>query len=450
MAIYMVSSTAGAHTLVQKVEDAINDLLQLIHTYMSKNTFVQVVTSKLFKRRKEQLEAVVKQALSDLDFTMGIHMGNNVNEIRSEVSEIGSNVNAVVDVLNRLGSQVADMKRCMSTTLKDGRARYAQPQLFKEPAVSVAESLAEDRRKRRQQKWGEIEIPQEDVHRMDFLGHGGFGEVYSGDYKGKNVAIKIIYVDHGLNGLCVGDNKRKNDRVSAQMAERASSKQKEFMQEVDMMYHLKSPHTVLLHGVITSHRDRLELVMELLEEDLGTYLLNAKEPLPEEDSRRIIGDICAGMAFLHENHTIHGDLKSANVLLDKSDRAKIGDFGTSRTTKHTNSTRLVTRTAGHGTNKMTSQWTAPEVLYGERNSYASDVYSFGVVLWEVMSRKTPWSELAGNHAVFYRVFTMQQRPAIPTGTPPDIEEDMTRCWAHQHRNRPDLFYLSTRYPLCND
>ncbi|CAM9692821.1 unnamed protein product [Ectocarpus sp. 6 AP-2014] len=444
------SSSAGAHTLVQKVEDAINDLLQLIHTYKSKNTFVQVVTSKLFKRRKDQLEAVVKQALSDLDFTMGVHMGSNVNEIRSEVSEIGSNVNAVVDVLNRLGSQVADMKRCMSTILKDVRSRTAQPQLFKEPAVSVAESLVEDRRKRRQQKWGEIEIPQQDVHRMDFLGQGGFEEVFSGDYKGKNVAIKIIYVDHGLNGLWVGDNKRENDRISAQMAERASSKQKEFMQEVDMMYHLKSPHTVLLHGVITSHRDRLELVMELLEEDLGTYLRNAKEPLPEEDSRRIIGDICAGMAFLHENHTIHGDLKSANVLLDKSDRAKIGDFGTSRTTKLTNSTRLVTHTAGHGTNKMTSQWTAPEVLYGARNSYASDVFSFGVVLWEVMSRKTPWSELAGNDAVFYRVFTMRQRPAIPTGTPPDIEENTKRCWAHLPRDRPDFFDLSRRYPLCNN
>ncbi|CAM9496872.1 unnamed protein product [Ectocarpus sp. 12 AP-2014] len=432
------SSSAGAHTLVQKVEDGINDLLQLIHTYKSRNAFVQVVTTKLFKRRKEQLEAVVKQALSDLDFTMGVHIGSNVNEIRSEVSEIGSNVNAVADVLNRLGSQVADMKRCMSTVLHDGRSRCAQPPLFKEPAVSVAESLAEDRRRRRQQKWGEIEIPQEDVQRMDFLGQGGFGQVYSGDYKGKNVAIKIIYVNHGLNG-----------RRSAQMLERASSKQKEFMQEVDMMYHLKSPHTVLLYGVITSHRDCLKLVMELLRQDLGTYLRNAKEPLPEEDSRRIIGDICAGMAFLHENETIHGDLKSANVLLDENDRAKIGDFGTSRTTKHTDSTRLITHTAGRGTNKMTSQWTAPEVLHGARNSYSSDVYSFGVVLWEVMSRKTPWSELARNDAVFNRVFIMRQRPAIPTGTPPDIEENMRRCWAHLPRNRPDFIYLSRRYPLSN-
>ncbi|CAM9140127.1 unnamed protein product [Ectocarpus sp. 4 AP-2014] len=432
------SSSAGAHTLVQKVEDVINDLLQLIHTYKSRNAFVQVVTTKLFKRRKEQLEAVVKQALSDLDFTMGVYIGTNVNEIRSDVSEIRSNVNAVADVLNQLGGQMDDMKRCMGTRLNDGRSRCAQPPLSKEPAVAVAESLAEDRRKRRQQKWGEIEIPQEDVQRMDFLGRGGFGQVFSGDYKGKNVAIKIIYVDHGLNG-----------RGSARM-ERASSKQEEFMQEVDMMYHLKSPHTVLLHGVITSHRDRLELVMELLRQDLGTYLRNTKEPLPEEDSRRIIGDICAGMAFLHENHTIHGDLKSANVLLDKSDRAKIGDFGTSRTTQHTNSTRLVTHTAGHGTNKMTSQWTAPEVLHGARNSYESDVYSFGVVLWEVMSRKTPWSELARNDAVYYRVFVMRQRPAIPTGTPSDIEENIKRCWAHLPRNRPDFDYLSSTYPLCNN
>ncbi|CAM9869295.1 unnamed protein product [Ectocarpus fasciculatus] len=445
------STVAGCTTLVQKVEDAISELLQLINTYKSKNTFVQVVTSKLFKRRKEQLEAVVKQALSDLNFTMEVHIGTNVNEIGTNVKEIGTNVNAMTDKLNRLGGHMAAMKRHMSTILQDGRTRGAQPGLFEEPQASGAESLAEARRRRRQQIWGDIEIPEKEVHIMDFLGQGGFGEVYMGDYGGKNVAIKVqIYVDHGLNGHCVGRNTSKVGRVSAQMAERASSKQKEFMREVDMMYHLKSPHTVLLHGVITSHRDRLELVMELLEGDLNAYLRNAKEPLPEEVSRRIIGDVCAGMAFLHENETIHCDLKSANVLLDKNDRAKIGDFGTSRTTKNTNYTRLITHTAGHGTNKMTSQWTAPEVLYGEKHSYASDVYSFGVVLWEVMSRKTPWSELANNEAIFNHVKILEQRPAIPTGTPPDIEEDMKSCWAQQPRNRPDFAFLSRRYPFCND
>lgn len=49
----------------------------------------------------------------------------------------------------------------------------------------------------------------------------------------------------------------------------------------------------------------------------------AEEPLPEDQVRRIILDVCAGMAFLHGKETVHGDLKSANILLDGTGRAKV-------------------------------------------------------------------------------------------------------------------------------
>lgn len=96
------------------------------------------------------------------------------------------------------------------------------------------------------------------------------------------------------------------------------------MREVDIMVRLKSGYTVDVCGVITARKDRLVLVMELLEGgDLRTFLDRSEEPLPKEDVQRIIGDVCAGMAFLHENGVVHGDLKSANVFLDGNDRAKV-------------------------------------------------------------------------------------------------------------------------------
>lgn len=79
-----------------------------------------------------------------------------------------------------------------------------------------------------------------------------------------------------------------------------------------------------VYGAITSRRDRLVLVMELLAGgDLRTFLKKAEEPFPEEQARRIMRDVCAGMAFLHGKNTIHGDLKSANVLFDGAGRAKV-------------------------------------------------------------------------------------------------------------------------------
>ncbi|CAM9322184.1 unnamed protein product, partial [Ectocarpus sp. 8 AP-2014] len=104
---------------------------------------------------------------------------------------------------------------------------------------------------------------------------------------------------------------------------------KAFLRELDAMIRLRSPHTVNVYGAITSLPNRLVLVMEFLAGgDLRSMLKRAEHPLPEAQCRQIMGDICAGMAFLHSKATVHGDLKSANILLDGRGRAKIGDFGT--------------------------------------------------------------------------------------------------------------------------
>lgn len=64
--------------------------------------------------------------------------------------------------------------------------------------------------------------------------------------------------------------------------------------------------------------------MELLPGgDLRHRLRKAKEPLDEKVMRQIVRDICCGMAFLHAKQTVHGDLKSANVLFDAAGSAKV-------------------------------------------------------------------------------------------------------------------------------
>ena len=102
------------------------------------------------------------------------------------------------------------------------------------------------------------------------------------------------------------------------------NRRKAFWRELQAMIRLRSPHTVHLYGAITSRQDRLVLVMELLPGgDLRGLLKDATEPLLEEHARRIIRDICAGMSFLHKKETVHGDLKSPNVLFDGTGRAKV-------------------------------------------------------------------------------------------------------------------------------
>ena len=55
---------------------------------------------------------------------------------------------------------------------------------------------------------------------------------------------------------------------------------------------------------------------------------------PWSDRLRILRDVAEGMAFLHDKHdSVHRDLKSGNVLLDRENgllRGKIADFGMSK------------------------------------------------------------------------------------------------------------------------
>lgn len=52
--------------LLENIRESIDDLVQLIQTYKSKNKLVRVITSSLFKRRQEALEFAINGALSHL------------------------------------------------------------------------------------------------------------------------------------------------------------------------------------------------------------------------------------------------------------------------------------------------------------------------------------------------------------------------------------------------
>lgn len=54
------------HILIEDVHDAVADLVELIKTYKSNNKMAQAITSSLFKRRQEEVEALIDRAVSHL------------------------------------------------------------------------------------------------------------------------------------------------------------------------------------------------------------------------------------------------------------------------------------------------------------------------------------------------------------------------------------------------
>lgn len=191
------------------------------------------------------------------------------------------------------------------------------------------------------------------------IGEGGFGVVYKGYVNNRTVAVKKLaaMVDISIDEL-----------------------KQQFDQEIKVMAKCQHENLVELLG-FSSDGDDLCLVCVYMPN--GSLLdrlscLDDTPPLPWHMRCRIAQGAANGISFLHENHQIHRDIKSANILLDEDFTAKISDFGLARASDKFAQTVMTSRIVG------TTAYMAPEALRGEITP-KSDIYSFGVVLLEIIT-----------------------------------------------------------------
>ena len=219
------------------------------------------------------------------------------------------------------------------------------------------------------------------------LGRGSDAAVYRGTWHGTPVAVKL------LHEALVDPSNAEEGRV-ALLAR--------FLQEGRRLRRLRHPNIVMFWGLCRSQVGLPALVTELMD---GTLMdrYNARPPLGLLQELRLLRDVSAALSYLHSLDIIHRDLTTSNVLVSKEGRAKVADFGLSRSL-HDDSPEVLAMTQASGTSPTnvlamtqapgTLLYMSPESLTAEATyDLAMDIFSFGVLMMALILRREPDSRL---------------------------------------------------------
>lgn len=133
---------------------------------------------------------------------------------------------------------------------------------------------------------------------------------------------------------------------------------------------LHHPHVVQLYEIIATETS-IWLVFELCAGgELFDYLVEQGR-LQEVEARRIFGQLCLALGYVHAQGVVHRDLKLENVLLDEKCNVKVADFGFGR---EFDKNKLMETYCG------TTGYASPEMLAGRKytgeGAVASLLFSF--------------------------------------------------------------------------
>ncbi|KAB1211411.1 hypothetical protein CJ030_MR6G021399 [Morella rubra] len=160
------------------------------------------------------------------------------------------------------------------------------------------------------------------------------------------------------------------------------------MKQVSVLGRLHHRNLVNLVGYCVD-KGQYMLVYEFMSNGSLENLLHGQEEqiLSWDERLQIALDISHGIEYLHEGAVppvIHRDLKSANILLDQSMRAKVADFGLSKEEVFDG------RNSGL---KGTYGYIDPAYISTNKFTMKSDVYSFGIIIFELITAIHPQQNL---------------------------------------------------------
>jgi len=196
-----------------------------------------------------------------------------------------------------------------------------------------------------------------------------------------------------------------------------------FDREARIAGQLNHPNIAAIYEV-GEHESSPYIAMQFIE---GENLQSARKGMARPQIVRTLREASEAVDYAHRQGVIHRDLKPSNLMLDRSGRVFVMDFGLS---KHT---EVGGRSAGlSGTNLVlgTPAYMPPEQARGELKSVdaQSDVYSLGATLYEMLTGLPPFvSESTAQ--ILLQVLNVDPLPPrkFVADLPRDLETIVLKC-----------------------
>lgn len=152
------------------------------------------------------------------------------------------------------------------------------------------------------------------------------------------------------------------------------------------------PKVNTLFGLsINEKKQEIYFMLEVMDTDLHRVINRNPSFLTQENMKSIVKQILQGIKAIHSVGILHRDLKPANILVTKTCRVQITDFGLARYVSKTPSpieSELLFSVPM--TEYVVTRWyRAPELLLSPNNPYseAIDLWSVGCIFAEMINRK---------------------------------------------------------------
>ncbi|SHE36053.1 Stk1 family PASTA domain-containing Ser/Thr kinase [Desulforamulus putei] len=192
-----------------------------------------------------------------------------------------------------------------------------------------------------------------------------------------------------------------------------------FRREAQAVASLSHPNIVSIYDVGQENGSHY-LVMEYVDGESLKELIRREAPLSPTRVIQLGRQIAEALEHAHENNIIHRDVKPHNILITRSGRAKLTDFGIAQASAST-----LTHT---DTIVGSVHYISPEQARGEPAGPKSDIYALGVVLYEMLTGQVPYQ---GDGAIGVALKHIQEQPLslreINPGVPEDLEKVVLRA-----------------------